>query len=400
MPSPLRNRRDRSIAAGLIAALLLVPALARSLTGPAGDAAGTVPESLTPLTLTVLDAPTAVRATDGNRHLAYEIVLLNPTSFEVTVERIKTIGGGGIVSDRDEAWVGAHTVRFGGLGVGGAIPPGGTGVLLMDASFAPGETVPRRLSHRVRVSVDGDAPNLATSFRGGTTTVVDGRRSEVSPPLRGSNWLVGNGCCEDLTAHRGAVLPVNGSLHVAERFAIDFVQLDENGRLFDGPVDELSSYGFFGADVLSVSDGLVVATQDGLPDNVPGSFPPNATAATAGGNYAVVAMGHGRFAFYAHLTPGSLEVAVGDRVDAGQRIGSLGNSGNSDAPHLHFHVMNGRGALSSDGVPYTLDRGRVQGTVTNLDEVLVGDTASLDASLAGRFRDRLPLDLQVVRFRT
>jgi hypothetical protein len=107
----------------------------------------------------------------------------------------------------------------------------------------------------------------------------------VPPPLRNRR---GRSIVAGVTA---ALLPVPAlarsltGLYVAERFAIDFVQLDENGRLFDGPVDELSSYDSYGADVLSVSNGRVVATQDGLPDNVPGSFPPNATAATAGGNY-------------------------------------------------------------------------------------------------------------------
>lgn len=398
---PSWSRWKLTVAAGVVSALALLPAIASSQLGSRGGSDGTVRESLTPLTLAVIDAPSAVRATDGRRHLAYEVAMFNPTSFEVSVERIRTIdpATGDVVNDRDAGAIAEHMRRFGGLDVGGSIPPGGTGVQLLDISFPGGTRVPRRLVHRVRVSIDGDAPNLAISFSGGRTRVVAERPAEVSAPLRGTNWVVGNGCCEDMTAHRTAILPVNGALHLAERFAIDFVQLDENGRLFNGPVDQLASYGYFGDDVLSVSDGLVVATQDGLPDNVPGAFPPGATAATAGGNYVVVAMGGDRFAFYAHLIPGSLEVSVGDRVDAGQMIGLLGNSGNSDAPHLHFHVMNGRGALSSDGLPYTFDRGRVLGTVTNLDQLFGGGVATLDSALAGAFGNRLPLDLQVVRFR-
>ncbi|MCE5317538.1 MAG: M23 family metallopeptidase [Parachlamydia sp.] len=47
-------------------------------------------------------------------------------------------------------------------------------------------------------------------------------------------------------------------------------------------------------------------------------------------------IGHVRFAFYAHFQPESLKVKMGEKVERGQVIALLGNSGNSDAPHLHF----------------------------------------------------------------
>jgi hypothetical protein len=55
-------------------------------------------------------------------------------------------------------------------------------------------------------------------------------------------------------------------------------------------------------------------------------------------------------AFYAHMRPGSLKVKVGDKVVTGQVLGVLGNSGNTDAPHLHFHVMDGPSPLLSRAV--------------------------------------------------
>src|SRR3712207_8545465 len=52
--------------------------------------------------------------------------------------------------------------------------------------------------------------------------------------------------------------------------------------------------------------------------------------------------------FYAHLQRGSVEVEVGDEVQAGDQLGLLGNTGNSSAPHLHFHVMAGPSPVGSD----------------------------------------------------
>jgi hypothetical protein len=65
----------------------------------------------------------------------------------------------------------------------------------------------------------------------------------------------------------------------------------------------------------------------------------------------VVKIAPKRFAFYAHMQPGSLRVKEGDRVRKGQILGLLGNTGNTDAPHLHFHIMDGPSPLQSNGLP-------------------------------------------------
>ena len=41
---------------------------------------------------------------------------------------------------------------------------------------------------------------------------------------------------------------------------------------------------------------------------------------------------------YDHFKKGSILVAPGDRVRAGQKIGEVGSAGRSTAPHLHFEV--------------------------------------------------------------
>lgn len=82
--------------------------------------------------------------------------------------------------------------------------------------------------------------------------------------------------------HRSATLPINGTIRVAERFAIDFVQLNNKDTLASDPKDQVSSYGYFGDEIYAVAEGTVVATENGLPEQVPGKLPEGATIQMAG----------------------------------------------------------------------------------------------------------------------
>ena len=109
--------------------------------------------------------------------------------------------------------------------------------------------------------------------------------------------------------------------------------------MFTGDTNKLESYPYFGADIHAVADGPVVGVLDGLPEQIPGKTPTGLPLEQYGGNHIVQDIGDGNYAFYAHLKTGSVKVKVGDQLTTGQVIAALGNTGNSDAPHLHFHVM-------------------------------------------------------------
>jgi murein DD-endopeptidase MepM/ murein hydrolase activator NlpD len=112
-----------------------------------------------------------------------------------------------------------------------------------------------------------------------------------------------------------------------------------------------------------------------------------------------VILDSGHYAFNAHLQPGSLTVAEGDEVSKGQVLGLLGTTGNSDAPHLHFHIMDGPGPLSSNGLPYRFEDFEVQGTLTNTADLQTGVDAEIDDTLTGSFAEVLALDNQLITFR-
>ena len=152
----------------------------------------------------------------------------------------------------------------------------------------------------------------------------------------------------------------------------------------------------------AVADGTVVNLYDRAPEQVPGAPARGITPEDVGGNMLVLDIGGGNFAFFAHLQPGSLRVGLGDRVARGDVIALLGNSGNTDAPHLHFHVMDGASPLDANGRPYVFTRFAVRGT---LDEAsgeamfAAGKPGIVQPSrLDGPHAGQLPLNDDVVDF--
>jgi murein DD-endopeptidase MepM/ murein hydrolase activator NlpD len=142
-----------------------------------------------------------------------------------------------------------------------------------------------------------------------------------------------------------------------------------------------------------------VAAEDGLPEQVPGKLPDGATIQTAAGNHVVVDIGQGRFAFYAHMQPGSRKVKVGDAVATGQVLGVLGNTGNTDTPHLHFHVMDGPSPLLANGLPYAFTSFAGEGRLTDEQPLFTGGAVTIDKdALSGPHENEMPLFDQVVSF--
>src|SRR5262249_12995442 len=160
-------------------------------------------------------------------------------------------------------------------------------------------------------------------------------------------WLALNGCCSLRGVHRGAVLPLDGELYDSQRFAIDWMRIDTEGKLVSGDPTKVESFLAYDQPVLAVANATVIETLDSLDDQVPGALPDPATITVANidGNHIILDLGKGLYAFYAHLKKGTLRVKKGDRVRLGQEMARTGNTGNTSGPHLHFHIMTSPSAL-------------------------------------------------------
>lgn len=97
-----------------------------------------------------------------------------------------------------------------------------------------------------------------------------------------------------------------------------------------------------GVAVLAPADGTVTGIRDGMPDiavNSPGAPPLNGRDC---GNGVAIDHGGGWTTQLCHLAQGSVSVRTGERVAAGQPVGRIGLSGNTEFPHVHM-------ALRKDG---------------------------------------------------
>ena len=56
------------------------------------------------------------------------------------------------------------------------------------------------------------------------------------------------------------------------------------------------------------------------------------------GNHVLLACGDVEV-LLGHFQQGSVRVREGEMVDAGQEVGRVGNTGNTDEPHLHIHAQ-------------------------------------------------------------
>lgn len=159
-------------------------------------------------------------------------------------------------------------------------------------------------------------------------------------PLKGGRFVIGQGGNNSLLNYHWS--------HRAQRHASDITAVNTTGFRATGLLPrDLSSYVIFGASVFSPCAGTVVQVVDGLPSLIP----PERDRDNARGNHVALACGGVRVEL-AHLKKGSVTLQIGDRVTAGDRLGEVGNSGNTSEPHLHIHAVD---PATGVGIPLVFD---------------------------------------------
>jgi murein DD-endopeptidase MepM/ murein hydrolase activator NlpD len=323
-------------------------------------------QEFTPIVGRVLDAPIPFAGSDGRTHLVYELEATNFSSGETTVEQLEILDADtdDVLTSLDAEEVAGRLQPAGLREPVETLAPSLTALVFLHVSFDEIDQVPDRLVHRLSLKAAAAPPGQQKITELVGPTEVDRRDvAVVGPPLRGSKYLAADSCC-DATRHTRAALPIDGRVWVAQRYAVDYEQLDAESRIYSGKKKDLDSYTIYGQEAIAAADGTVVKVVDGLPEQTPGVFPEGISLEEADGNSVILDIGGGNYALYAHFQPGSIRVQEGHRVKRGDVLALVGNSGNSLAPHLHFHVMSTPQSLASNGLPYEVDSFSVTGRNT------------------------------------
>jgi hypothetical protein len=317
--------------------------------------------------MNAFDVETPVRPmpvrTNGVVQISYEVHLTNFSNEKLEITDVSLVNG----SDRDDlasfsgdALVAvAHVVgeTAGRKDNTVQVEPGRRVVLFIDLTVPASrhvESIRHRISYRIP-----DA--LAThSFLSEAIAVTSSKPSLIGPPLSGGPWVAIH---SPLWArgHRRVFNTVAGHAKVPGRFAIDWVKVDERGRTAKGDPDLAAQTYGYGDAVLAVDDAVVAATRDGMDEPTHISQRTTHPLAEDAGNYLVLKLPDGRFAFYEHLKKGSIAVQTGNRVKKGQAMASLGFSGESTGPHLHFHIADSDSPLDAEGLPFEIQSFRQVG---------------------------------------
>jgi murein DD-endopeptidase len=348
--------------------------------------------------------PTAFLA-DGTTHLVYELRITNLDRSQITLSAIDVYADSApnplVTRSGDSLRADAHLVGASASTNELLLPTGRQTLVFLWVTLPTGARTPGKLRHRLTVSVMDSTGKAASDTVGGFFVPVrTGAPLVLAAPFIDGPWLAANGP-GNRSGHRREPFPVSGVARIGQRFATDWIKLGPDGRAFHGDSLVNSNWYGYGVPLVAVADGIVTASKDSIVENVP--FSPGMavpiTVETVGGNHVILDLGGGRYAYYAHLQPGSLEVKRGDRVRRGQPIGLLGNSGNSRAPHLHFQVTDGRSPLGSEGLPWVWERFEL------LDWLEAGFGAALRASSGWRAqrpaaakRHEATLENMIVRF--
>jgi murein DD-endopeptidase len=346
----------------------------------------------------------------GTSQLVYELHIANFAREPLSLQRVEVVDadratviaemGAGIL-DR-QVVAGEWSSSGGKPGASSAessphaIVPGMFAVLYLEIAVES-TAVPHTIEHRVSYRSMGDSAGSVATVTGARTAVRSEPPVTLAPPLRGGPW-VGIYDPSWVSGHRRVVYATAGRARIPGRFAIDWVQLDVDGRRARGDKDAIRNWYGYGSDVLAVADGVVATVRHDVPESATIAGHPSLPLEDGAGNYIALDLGGGRYAMYEHLAPGSIRVEPGERVTCGQVIASVGFTGHSMGPHLHFHVADANSSLDAEGMPFVLSRFDILGAYNDRDALTDVAWKPLGSSERGSRTLEMPAPNAVVDF--
>ena len=137
---------------------------------------------------------------------------------------------------------------------------------------------------------------------------------------------------------------------ISQRYAFDF-EIRINDLPYHDDYKNLNNYYCYLEDVICPCDGFVIDLKDEYDNTkIYDGRVVMCDVDDCRGNYITIKHKYGECSTICHLLKDSIRVNVGDIVREGQIIGKVGNSGNTEGPHIHFQVQQGDDFMNSKGI--------------------------------------------------
>ncbi|GHN01971.1 hypothetical protein WSM22_34600 [Cytophagales bacterium WSM2-2] len=256
----------------------------------------------------------------------------------------------------------------------------------------------REIVHRIFFDVIGKDKSGEFSIQTSTTKCNSDNQLVLGAPLRGGPWTAVYEPSWE-RGHRRVIYKTNEKNRIPGRYAIDFIKMENNGKYANGDENLIRNWFGYGVDVLAVADGIVSSTRDDFFESPTLSGHPVYPADKATGNYISIKIGDNRFVFYEHLKPGSIKVKIGQKVKIGDVIASLGFTGQTTGPHLHFHVADADSPLGAQGIPFVFEYFELAGTYKDFGNFGKVAWTPIDNSKHANRSNERPSPNAVIKFR-
>jgi hypothetical protein len=161
-------------------------------------------------------------------------------------------------------------------------------------------------------------------------------------PFKGK-WTVINGGIAKTLSHSWEIF--------SQRYAYDFVILNDDEKSFSGDCTKLENYYCYGKEIIAPANGVVVKVSNKHKNSRVDGEKTFCDSLDIRGNHIIIKHEKNEYSLIAHLAPETITVSVGDKIKQGDVIAKSGNSGNTSEPHVHFQLQSGKNFFLSAGLP-------------------------------------------------
>ena len=148
-----------------------------------------------------------------------------------------------------------------------------------------------------------------------------------------------------------------------QRYAYDFEIRDDKNLPYHDDYFKVENYYSYNKDIIAPLDGIVIEVCNKYHDTkIKKDREITCDVDEVRGNFIIIKHKYNECSMIAHIKKDSFKVKVGDIVKEGQVIAHVGNSGNTNGPHIHFQIQKGPND-DAIGIPITFHKIKVRNKI-------------------------------------